>query len=98
LKTLVGKQVVVRLKWNRTEYKGKLVSFDSYMNVQLENTFEVIREDPETKQESIGEIFIRCNNVLFIREDVECEADEPEKVSEKNAEDKMETEDASTES
>lgn len=82
------------MKWNKTEYKGKLVSFDSYMNLQLDNTFEVIREDSETKQESIGEIFIRCNNVLFIREDVDVEG----KDSDKTAEDKMDTEDAPTES
>ncbi|ODV79153.1 small nuclear ribonucleo protein SmF [Suhomyces tanzawaensis NRRL Y-17324] len=64
LKTLINKPVVVRLKWNRTEYKGTLVSVDNYMNLQLEDTKEVDGD----KEEPIGEIFIRCNNVLFIRE------------------------------
>ena len=68
LKTLVDKPVVVRLKWNRTEYKGTLVSIDNYMNLQLENTHEVVVENGEFKEEAIGEIFIRCNNVLFVRE------------------------------
>lgn len=69
LKTLVDKPVVVRLKWNRTEYKGTLVSIDNYMNLQLENTSEVVYEGNEKREEPIGEIFIRCNNVLFVREE-----------------------------
>lgn len=60
--------MVVRLKWNRTEYKGTLVSIDNYMNLQLENTHEVVVDNGETKEEAIGEVFIRCNNVLFVRE------------------------------
>lgn len=69
MKTLVGKPVIVRLKWNKTEYKGELVSFDSYMNMQLVNTKEMIPEENGKREESIGEVFIRCNNVLFVRED-----------------------------
>jgi small nuclear ribonucleoprotein F len=63
LKTLIEKEVVVRLKWNKTEYRGSLVSVDNYMNLQLENTYEIEGE----KEELIGEVFIRCNNVLFVR-------------------------------
>ncbi|SGZ52711.1 CIC11C00000004929 [Sungouiella intermedia] len=73
LKTLLNKKVIVRLKWNKMEYKGTLVAIDNYMNLQLDETFEVIREGDEVKEEKIGEIFIRCNNVLFVREDVEKE-------------------------
>lgn len=68
LKTLIDKPVVVRLKWNRTEYAGRLVLVDNYMNLQLDNTYECIKDGSETKKEMIGEIFIRCNNVLFIQE------------------------------
>lgn len=39
------------------------------MNLQLENTLEIILENDGKREESIGEIFIRCNNVLFLRED-----------------------------
>lgn len=39
LNSLTGKAVVVKLKWGH-EYKGYLVSVDSYMNVQLANTEE----------------------------------------------------------
>ncbi|KAK6197443.1 uncharacterized protein RJT21DRAFT_128761 [Scheffersomyces amazonensis] len=70
LKTLIDKPVIVRLKWNKTEYRGRLLSVDNYMNLQLDKTYEILHEDGERKEELIGEIFIRCNNVLFIREDV----------------------------
>lgn len=73
LKTLINKQVVVRLKWNKTEYKGVLVSIDNYMNLQLEQTVEIA----DGKEEEIGEIFIRCNNVLFVRDAIVNKA-EPE--------------------
>lgn len=81
LKTLLNKKVIVRLKWNKMEYKGTLVAIDNYMNFQLEETYEVVKEGGETKEEKIGEIFIRCNNVLFVREDVEKEGKE-EKMEE----------------
>ena len=48
--------MIVRLKWNKTEYKGTLISIDNYMNLQLDKTSEVIYEDGEKKEEVIGEI------------------------------------------
>ncbi|CAI5759751.1 unnamed protein product [Candida verbasci] len=72
LRSLIGKEVIVRLKWNKTEYMGILLSTDNYMNFQLDQTKEIIytkKNGIEQKSsELIGEIFIRCNNVLFIRE------------------------------
>ncbi|EXX76463.1 uncharacterized protein OCT59_015001 [Rhizophagus irregularis] len=61
---------MVRLKWGM-EYKGFLVSVDSYMNLQLANTEEFV--DGQSTG-ALGEVLIRCNNVLYIRgieEDVE---------------------------
>ena len=70
LNSLIGKPVIVRLKWGR-EYKGYLVSTDNFMNFQLANTQEFY----EGKYEGdIGEVLIRCNNVLYIREVPEDEA------------------------
>ncbi|POV97139.1 hypothetical protein PSHT_10328 [Puccinia striiformis] len=45
------------------EYKGYLVSVDNYMNLQLANT-----EEYQNGQSvgSLGEVFIRCNNVLYV--------------------------------
>ncbi|EMG46495.1 SMX3 Small nuclear ribonucleoprotein F [Candida maltosa Xu316] len=77
LKSLVNKTIIVRLKWNKMEYKGRLVSIDNYMNLQLDQTYEITKESEDgsddKKEELIGEIFIRCNNVLFIREVVDGE-------------------------
>ena len=62
----------VRLKWGM-EYTGLLISVDSYMNLQLQNTQEII--DGKTTGE-LGEVLIRCNNVLFIRGVPEVEKEE----------------------
>jgi len=56
LQDLVNKDVVVRLKWAETEYKGRLVSTDSYFNLQLANAEEFIA-DKLTGQ--LGQILIR---------------------------------------
>ena len=64
LEALTGKEVQVKLKWGQ-EYKGKLASSDAYMNLQLVNTEEFINGEFAGV---LGEILIRCNNVLYIRE------------------------------
>lgn len=38
----INETVIVRLKWGQTEYRGRLVSVDSYMNIQLASTEEFI--------------------------------------------------------
>mmetsp|Transcript_7194 Transcript_7194/g.8257 ORF Transcript_7194/g.8257 Transcript_7194/m.8257 type:complete len:87 (+) Transcript_7194:180-440(+) len=63
LADLTGKPVIVKLKWGM-EYKGYLVSVDQFMNLQLANTEEFIEGKFEG---NIGEVLIRCNNVLYIR-------------------------------
>ncbi|PON75939.1 Sm-like protein Lsm6/SmF [Parasponia andersonii] len=78
LNNLTGKVVIVKLKWGM-EYKGYLVSADAYMNLQLANTEEYI--DGQFTG-ILGEIFIRCNNVLYLRgvpEDEEIEDAEQDK-------------------
>ena len=99
---LTGHPVVVRLKWgNAMEYKGFLVSVDSYMNMQVApprtpNTHSTPRISPTSLTHlplllpmmccvvcvqlaateewiggklagHLGEVLIRCNNVLYIR-------------------------------
>ena len=39
LQSLVDKEVIIRIKWGQ-EYTGKLVSVDSYMNIQLSGCSE----------------------------------------------------------
>ena len=64
LESLVGREVNVKLKWGR-EYKGILVSSDEYMNIQLAKCAEFFKGEFEG---DLGEVFIRCNNVLYIQE------------------------------
>ncbi|KDN64049.1 putative LSM domain-containing protein [Colletotrichum sublineola] len=61
---LVNQDVIIRLKWGETEYKGKLVSIDSYMNIQLSGAEEYI---DQKMTGALGQVLIRCNNVLWIR-------------------------------
>jgi small nuclear ribonucleoprotein F len=63
LNALTGKSVIVKLKWGM-EYRGFLVSVDGYMNLQLANTEEYIEGNLTG---NLGEVLIRCNNVLYIR-------------------------------
>jgi len=63
LQELINELVIIRLKWGQTEYKGRLVSVDSYMNIQLNETEEFI-DRQSTGQ--LGQVLIRCNNVLWI--------------------------------
>ena len=63
LNGLTGKSVMVKLKWGH-EYKGFLVSSDGYMNLQLANTEEYI---DGSCTGNLGEVLVRCNNVLYIR-------------------------------
>jgi len=53
----------VKLKWGM-EYKGFLVSVDNYMNLQLASTEEWI---DSKLAGNLGEVLIRCNNVLYVR-------------------------------
>ena len=54
----VDKDIVVRLKWGETEYKGRLVSVDLYMNIQLNNTEEFIGG---VSSGQLGQVLIRSD-------------------------------------
>ncbi|KAJ3054875.1 hypothetical protein HK097_000501 [Rhizophlyctis rosea] len=55
---------MLKLKWGH-EYKGHLVSVDSYMNMQLANTEEFI---DGASTGILGEVLVRCNNILYVRQ------------------------------
>lgn len=55
LQDLKGKPVMIKLKWGM-EYKGYLVSVDSYMNLQLANTEEYVDGNLAG---NLGEVLIR---------------------------------------
>lgn len=65
IRDLVGQQVLVRLKFNNTSYKGVLQSSDNYFNVSLGDPEEIV-DGQSTKLGN--DLFIRCNNVLYIRQ------------------------------
>jgi small nuclear ribonucleoprotein F len=46
------------------EYRGTLVSVDGYMNLQLADADEWV--DGKSTG-ALGEVLIRCNNVLYLR-------------------------------
>ncbi|MFX1419582.1 MAG: LSM domain-containing protein [Promethearchaeota archaeon] len=57
--------ILLRLK-DGTEYRGLLKEIDAYMNMILENATELMDGQPVAKY---NEIFIRGNNLLFIKPD-----------------------------
>jgi len=67
LNSMTGKSIIVRLKWG-PEYKGYLVSVDGYMNIQMAQVEEFVNGEFAG---NLGEVLIRCNNVLYIRQDEE---------------------------
>lgn len=77
LSSLVGLKVVVRLKFSGTEYHGTLLTVDNYMNLLLDkDVIEVEQKLGESPVLSKGtplesELFVRCNNVLWIGKEPE---------------------------
>jgi small nuclear ribonucleoprotein (snRNP)-like protein len=57
--------IILRLK-DGTEYKGLLKEIDAYMNMIIEDCIEIMDGSPVAKY---NEIFIRGNNLLFIKPD-----------------------------
>uniref|UniRef100_A0AAZ3PPY4 Sm protein F n=1 Tax=Oncorhynchus tshawytscha TaxID=74940 RepID=A0AAZ3PPY4_ONCTS len=60
LNGLTGKPVMVKLKWGM-EYKGYLVSVDSYMNMQLANTEEYV---DGALAGHLGEVLVRISTMF----------------------------------
>ncbi|KAI4096965.1 MAG: hypothetical protein LQ344_000768 [Seirophora lacunosa] len=62
LQSLVNEPVTIRLKWGATEYTGRLVSVDSYMNVQLAGTEEFV-DGKSTGM--LGQVLIRYRSPVL---------------------------------
>lgn len=65
LQNAQGSIILLRLK-DGTEYRGLLKEIDAYMNMILEQATELLEGTPVAKY---NEIFIRGNNLLFIKPD-----------------------------
>jgi small nuclear ribonucleoprotein len=63
LQKYTKKSVIVRLK-SDVEYKGKIDSVDSYMNLIMTDAEELKDGKPVEKY---GRVILRGNNVLFIK-------------------------------
>ncbi|KAJ1464971.1 small nuclear ribonucleoprotein F [Baffinella frigidus] len=62
LKSLEGHRVLIKLKWGM-QYRGNVVSSDSYLNIRLRDTEEWVKNE---KIGFLGEVLIRCNNIKYI--------------------------------
>jgi len=67
LNTSKNSTILIRLK-DGTEYKGRLKEADYYMNLILEDAKEIVDGNKIAKY---NEIFIRGNNILFIKPNAE---------------------------
>lgn len=63
LLSLVGQRIDAKTKWG-FHYVGMLLSCDAYMNLQMRDCVEFV---PDGQSTELGEVLIRCNNVLYIR-------------------------------
>lgn len=66
LQKAVNNLILVKLKDGRT-IQGRLSHIDSYMNLCLTNAEELDEDGPIARY---GEVFIRGNNILFIKPDL----------------------------
>lgn len=62
LNKAIGSTVLVRLKSGR-ELRGKLVSYDTHVNLVIEEAEEL---DEEGASKRYGEMIIRGDNVVFV--------------------------------
>ncbi|GME85817.1 unnamed protein product [Ambrosiozyma monospora] len=74
LQSLVNKTVIVKLKFNNIEYQGTLLSVDNYMNLLLDKDVKEIDITKNSSEDAVtelgDELFIRCNNVLWVSEKI----------------------------
>ena len=65
MQSSLHKNIIIKLKGKRT-LKGKLKSFDQFMNLTLENAVEVLKDN---KINEMGNIFIKGENIVIIATD-----------------------------
>ena len=65
LQSSLHKDIIIKLKGKRA-FKGKLKSFDQFMNLTLENAAEILKDN---KVQETGEIFIKGENIVIIATD-----------------------------
>ncbi|MFX0211898.1 MAG: LSM domain-containing protein [Candidatus Hodarchaeota archaeon] len=64
LEGAVGNSVLIRLKYQNFEIRGTLRSYDTHLNVCLENAEQNLEESQSSKK--LGDIILRGDNIIFI--------------------------------
>ncbi|MBY8980311.1 MAG: hypothetical protein KGD72_07960 [Candidatus Lokiarchaeota archaeon] len=91
-KAILKPKVRIKLKiWN-TYLTGKLVKFDNYMNLIVEDAKEIYFGRGGKRSKDIGTVMIRGASIIFIgqdREKIVFTEKEPEKENEEEVHDKL---------
>ena len=89
-KAILKPEVRIKLKiWN-TYLTGKLIQFDSYMNLIVENAKEIYFGRGGKRSKDLGTVLIRGASIIFVGQDREkIMFAENEKESEEDVHDKL---------
>ncbi len=91
-KAILKEKVRIKLKiWN-TYLTGRLIQFDNYMNLIVENAKEIYFGRGGKRSKDIGTVMIRGASIIFIgqdREKITFTEKEPEKENDEESHDKL---------
>ena len=63
VQTLIGSVVQVEMKGDKHTLEGKLESADEYLNLHLNETYEIV---DGIKSRSLGSVILRGNNIIML--------------------------------
>ncbi len=64
LEGAVGNSVLIRLKYQNFEIRGTLRSYDTHLNIFLENAEQYVEESQSSKR--LGDIILRGDNIVYV--------------------------------
>ena len=63
VQTLIGTIIQVEMKGDKHTLEGKLESADEYLNLHLNDTYEIV---DGVKSRSLGSVILRGNNIIML--------------------------------
>jgi small nuclear ribonucleoprotein (snRNP)-like protein len=63
VQTLIGTIIQVEMKGDKHTLEGKLESADEYLNLHLNDTYEIVEG---VKSRSLGSVILRGNNIIML--------------------------------
>lgn len=63
IQELLGREILVELKGEKGILRGKLESYDEYLNLHLSSTIEIVEGE---RNRALGTIVLRGNNIIWI--------------------------------